>query len=329
MPSLVFASEIVLKNGQKLEGKIVEQTDKYVKFDSGVGMVLTYYADGIDTVDGQKLQMPVVKTSKPVESPIQKVNIQTALPVESEEKASQITSGGKVFQIIDSLARFSYDFDGGQSMDIYFFSNPLTEEQKQEFKTNPYPPHSDFYDEQYKPIVWFTINFKKDTKVCSNNSIESTRIYVPNGNYYGIYNTAIKKLSCSFDNHAMISIGLKDEDKDSKNFWDINISTELIAQTHQTAPVNISITANDVLDTASMDFIGPYLWFFAKNGRIPQTADWEELKTIANQMNPPIDLDKYADVDLTEQPDGSVKVKYRLKSKSLCSELILPKPTPK
>jgi len=48
-------SEIVLKDGgQKIEGKIVERTDKYIKMDTGVGMLITYYLDEIDTIDGQK-----------------------------------------------------------------------------------------------------------------------------------------------------------------------------------------------------------------------------------------------------------------------------------
>jgi hypothetical protein len=68
---LALASEIVLKSGQKLEGKIVERTDKYIKFDSDIGLVLTYYADEIDTVDGQKFQDLVSPT--PVVAPIAQV----------------------------------------------------------------------------------------------------------------------------------------------------------------------------------------------------------------------------------------------------------------
>ena len=50
IPSLVLADEIVLKSGQKVEGRIIEYTDKYVKVDSGIGVEVTYYADEIDTV---------------------------------------------------------------------------------------------------------------------------------------------------------------------------------------------------------------------------------------------------------------------------------------
>ncbi len=47
-------AEVVLKNGQKLEGEIVEQTNKYIKIDTGIGIPLTYYMDEIDTINGQK-----------------------------------------------------------------------------------------------------------------------------------------------------------------------------------------------------------------------------------------------------------------------------------
>ena len=67
IPDLAYASEVVLKSGQKLEGKIIEQTDKYVKFDAGVGVPMTYYNDEISTIDGQKITpptAPLVQTKK-------------------------------------------------------------------------------------------------------------------------------------------------------------------------------------------------------------------------------------------------------------------------
>lgn len=60
----VLAEEIVLKSGEKLEGKVLEKTDKYIKVDPGIGMVMTYYAEDIDTIDGQKFQ--ITPASSPV-----------------------------------------------------------------------------------------------------------------------------------------------------------------------------------------------------------------------------------------------------------------------
>ena len=84
IPSLVLASEVVLKSGQKVEGKIVEQKDKYVKFDSGVGVVMTYYIDEIDTIDGQKLQ-----TSK--------------IPMQTSTETQNIVEAKKSFEECDKL----------------------------------------------------------------------------------------------------------------------------------------------------------------------------------------------------------------------------------
>ena len=33
IPTYALANEIILKSGQKLEGKIIEQTNKYIKFE--------------------------------------------------------------------------------------------------------------------------------------------------------------------------------------------------------------------------------------------------------------------------------------------------------
>ena len=81
IPSVAFASEVILKSGQKIEGKIEEQTNKYIKIDSGVGVALTYYVDQIDTIDGQKLKVAIPAVSKPVviPSPV----VKTAIPVKN------------------------------------------------------------------------------------------------------------------------------------------------------------------------------------------------------------------------------------------------------
>ncbi|MDD5129971.1 MAG: hypothetical protein PHS66_02820 [Candidatus Omnitrophica bacterium] len=47
---LSFSQTILLKSGQKVEGKIIEQTDKYVKLDFE-GIELTFYNDEIFSID--------------------------------------------------------------------------------------------------------------------------------------------------------------------------------------------------------------------------------------------------------------------------------------
>ena len=47
---LGFSETVVLKNGQKVEGKITEKTDKYVKLEFE-GVVLVYYNDEIASIE--------------------------------------------------------------------------------------------------------------------------------------------------------------------------------------------------------------------------------------------------------------------------------------
>ncbi|MDD5077906.1 MAG: hypothetical protein PHQ84_02775, partial [Candidatus Omnitrophica bacterium] len=46
----VFSETIILKSGQRVEGKITEETDKYVKIDFE-GVELTFYNDEIFSID--------------------------------------------------------------------------------------------------------------------------------------------------------------------------------------------------------------------------------------------------------------------------------------
>lgn len=52
--NVVFAETITLKSGKKIEGKIIEKTDKYIKLDF-YGASLTYFIDEIEFIDGQKI----------------------------------------------------------------------------------------------------------------------------------------------------------------------------------------------------------------------------------------------------------------------------------
>ncbi|MFH1198809.1 MAG: DUF2059 domain-containing protein [Candidatus Omnitrophota bacterium] len=52
--TMAFAETVVLKSGQKIEGKITENTDKYIKINFS-GVELTYYKDQIAQIDGKGL----------------------------------------------------------------------------------------------------------------------------------------------------------------------------------------------------------------------------------------------------------------------------------
>lgn len=56
----VFSETLVLKSGKSVEGKIIEETGKYIKLDYE-GVVLTYWKDDIERVDKPKKQEADIK----------------------------------------------------------------------------------------------------------------------------------------------------------------------------------------------------------------------------------------------------------------------------
>ncbi|MBF0387984.1 MAG: hypothetical protein HQL20_09055 [Candidatus Omnitrophica bacterium] len=50
MARTVFADTITLVSGKQFEGKVIEQNEQFVKFDAGVGLVVTFYKDEIASV---------------------------------------------------------------------------------------------------------------------------------------------------------------------------------------------------------------------------------------------------------------------------------------
>jgi tetratricopeptide (TPR) repeat protein len=56
-PVSVFAETLILKSGQKIEGKIIEKTDKSVKIDF-FEVPITYFLDEIESIDGVKIIEP-------------------------------------------------------------------------------------------------------------------------------------------------------------------------------------------------------------------------------------------------------------------------------
>lgn len=59
--STCFAETIYLKNGTKIEGRIVEKSEQQVKVDIR-GMTLTYFTDEIDRIEGQAGQVALPQT---------------------------------------------------------------------------------------------------------------------------------------------------------------------------------------------------------------------------------------------------------------------------
>lgn len=62
---LVFADTIILKSGRRIEGKISEKTDKYIKVDTD-DLNLTFWLDEIEKVETTEPSLPVSSVSKPI-----------------------------------------------------------------------------------------------------------------------------------------------------------------------------------------------------------------------------------------------------------------------
>ena len=67
MPMFSFADTIELKSGKIIEGKIVEETTDSIKFDAGIGVVITYYKDELkdykkSDIDQKEVSLPPVFT---------------------------------------------------------------------------------------------------------------------------------------------------------------------------------------------------------------------------------------------------------------------------
>jgi len=54
-PCFIFAETIVLKSGKKVEGKLIEKTDKYIKIDF-YGVPLTYFLDDVKSIEEESIE---------------------------------------------------------------------------------------------------------------------------------------------------------------------------------------------------------------------------------------------------------------------------------
>jgi hypothetical protein len=63
---VIYGEQVILKTGKIVEGKIIEDTDEYVKLDVE-GIKLTYFKDEIERIDRQVTQAPSKKELRPNE----------------------------------------------------------------------------------------------------------------------------------------------------------------------------------------------------------------------------------------------------------------------
>jgi len=85
-----LADMVILKSGQKIEGKIIEKTDEYVKIDFQ-GVALVYYQEEVASITESGKQPPVLTTGlgfKPIYTPVDFAGLAEHYPVELGNKVA-------------------------------------------------------------------------------------------------------------------------------------------------------------------------------------------------------------------------------------------------
>ncbi|MFA6282473.1 MAG: hypothetical protein WCY05_08260, partial [Candidatus Omnitrophota bacterium] len=82
----VFSESITLKSGKVIEGKIIEDTEKYIKLDY-MGVALTYWKDDIERIEKPSETAPIGETSaqKQPEEEVVKIKIKNKVVPSKEE----------------------------------------------------------------------------------------------------------------------------------------------------------------------------------------------------------------------------------------------------
>ncbi len=104
--SSAIASEIVLRSGQTVDGKIIEQTHQYVKIDPGFGVGITYFVNEIDTVDGEKIGIALPSVDRRATPPMPKPQAVMAPAVDLQQE--EISGKGIILTPDRVNARIEY-----------------------------------------------------------------------------------------------------------------------------------------------------------------------------------------------------------------------------
>ncbi len=98
MFTAAYSESILLKTGRKIEGKIIEKTDGYIKIDF-YGVPLTYYMDAIETIDGQR---PIAKDIISSEKTVSSLEEEIA-PLEQKSSLWEVKSADSLVYILGSI----------------------------------------------------------------------------------------------------------------------------------------------------------------------------------------------------------------------------------
>lgn len=164
---LVFAETIIFKSGKRIEGKIIEKTDEYVKLDVE-GISLTFWLTEIERID-EKVSFPsqvAVSESLSSKSEIEKIINETEKYFLNEKYEDALLSTKKAIELDPTNYEFYlalgiiYYYLGNFQESIHSFQKALT--------LNPKDP--DCY--LFLGIVYDSIGLQKEAKEALIKSIE-------------------------------------------------------------------------------------------------------------------------------------------------------------
>ncbi|MCX5693633.1 MAG: hypothetical protein NT014_00640, partial [Candidatus Omnitrophica bacterium] len=116
--SLSFSQTITLKSGQKIEGKIIEQTDKYVKVEFE-GVELIFYNDEIFSID--QTSSAGANTITPEMELLYKAYTASLNTTQSTKTETKVVSGADLLEKakVDTVVSSSQkDVDSPESVDL-------------------------------------------------------------------------------------------------------------------------------------------------------------------------------------------------------------------
>lgn len=111
LSSFCFAETIKLKSGKTVEGKIIEQTDKYIRTEL-YGIMITFYLDDIESIDGQKVVKPEIVTTISDKNTIKNI-LEKSIAARKNTEILQINSLNKtrISELFNEVSEGSFAMD--------------------------------------------------------------------------------------------------------------------------------------------------------------------------------------------------------------------------
>ncbi len=153
------AEVVILKNGQRLEGKILARTTQFIILDIGVGVDLTYYLETIESIDGFKIvSQDGVFVSLDPEEEINQNAEAIAIDIEPEERSPTSSDPSQTAVQTTDLTDLSTQDNDTEGLDVRdkmreYKNFEKINQVKQIFKSINIDPESKLF-----PVILFIVS---------------------------------------------------------------------------------------------------------------------------------------------------------------------------